>query len=126
MTVRSEVTAVLALAVTAGALLLVAEPVLGLVVLAGAGAAALLRPRARAAVSAVVLLVGLAVLAVAWDRGSAVLAVGGVLVVAAAATATLRSRRWPPPRRGPEPSGGGEPSARDTWDALDRGEDPTA
>lgn len=126
MTVRSEVTAVLALAVTAGALLLVAEPVLGLVVLAGAGAAALLRPRARAAVSAVVLLVGLAVLAVAWDRGSAVLAVGGVLVVTAAAVATVRSRRWPPPRRGPEPSGGGEPSARDTWDALDRGEDPTA
>lgn len=126
MTVRREVTGVLALAVTGGALLLVAEPVLGLVVLAGAGAAALLRPRARAAVAAVVLLVGLAVLAVAWDRGSAVLAVGGVLVVTAAAVATVRSRRWPPPRRRPEPSGGGEPSARDTWDALDRGEDPTA
>ncbi|HEX6935447.1 MAG TPA: Trp biosynthesis-associated membrane protein [Actinomycetes bacterium] len=125
MTVRREVTGVLALAVTGGALLLVAEPVLGLVVLAGAGAAALLRPRARAAVAAVVLLVGLAVLAVAWDRGSAVLAVGGVLVVTAAAAATVRSGRWPPPRRRPEPSGG-EPSARDTWDALDRGEDPTA
>jgi hypothetical protein len=48
-----------------------------------------------------------------------------MLVTLAAAAAAVRSRGWPPPRRGAEPRRQREATSRDTWDALDRGEDPT-
>jgi hypothetical protein len=125
VTVRREVMAALGLAVVGGVLLLVAEPVLGLVALAGTGAAALLQPAARLAMAAVLLLVALGAVMLALARSDALLGAGGALVVAGAVVATLRSRRWPPPRSAPAAAPDREPRARDTWDALDRGEDPT-
>jgi len=113
-------------AVVGGRLLLVAEPALGLVALAGVGAALLLTPRPRRLVSGVLLVVGgattVAVLAGAGDRS---LLPGAALVAVAAGVAVARSGRWPQPRRG-ERERGAEPTDRDTWAALDRGEDPTA
>jgi hypothetical protein len=120
-----EAAGVVAVAVVGGVLLLAAEPVLGLVVLAGVGAAALLQPRARLAVAVVVLLVGAGVLWVAWSRGDMLAGAGGMLVTLSAAAAAVRSRGWPPPRRGAESRRQREVTSRDTWDALDRGEDPT-
>jgi hypothetical protein len=107
-------------------LLLVAEPAIGLAVLAGVGAAALLRPRPRAAVAAALLLLGAVVMWLGWSRPDWLLGAGGILVTVAASAGVLRSRRWPPPRRGTGPDQPRERTARDTWDALDRGEDPTA
>jgi hypothetical protein len=125
VSLRREVTAVLGLLAAAGVVLLVREPALGLAVLAGVGAGALVGPRARVAVAVAVLVLGAVVLGVGITRPDAVLVVGGAAVVVASAVGALRVRRWPAPR------GGGaarrrEPTARDTWDALDRGEDPTA
>ena len=118
---------VAAAAVAGGLLLLVAEPGIGLVALAGVGAALLLSPGPRRLVSAVLLLVGggtvAAVVAGAGDRS---LLPGAVLLTLAAGVALARSGRWPPPRRGERDRGAQEPTDRDTWAALDRGEDPTA
>lgn len=125
MTVRRELTAVVVAVVTGGVLLLFAEPALGLVSLAGAGAAAMLQPRPRTAVAAVVLLVGVGVAWLAWTREDVLLASGGLLVGLAAAVALARSGRWPPPARGRTPEREREQTGRDTWEALDRGEDPT-
>ncbi len=126
MTLRRELTVALAAAVAGGLVLLVAEPVVGLVALAGVGAAAMLQPRPRAAVAVVLLLVALAAGSLGWAREDPLLLGGAVLLGVGAATAAARSRRWPPPRRGGPSGTAGEHSARDTWDALDRGEDPTA
>jgi hypothetical protein len=125
VTARHEVTAAVCLAVAGGVVLLVAEPVVGLVVLAGAGAAALLQPARRQVLAAVVLALGLGVLVLGWVRSDPLLGIGAALAVAAAAVTTARARRWPAPRREPASGPHREPSARDTWDALDRGEDPT-
>jgi hypothetical protein len=114
-------------AVVGGLLLLLAEPALGLVALAGVGAALLLTPGPRRVVSGVLLLVGAvtvgAVLAGAGDQS---LLPGAALLALAAGVAVARSGRWPPPRRGERERGAREPTDRDTWAALDRGEDPTA
>ena len=114
-------------AAVGGLLLLVAEPGVGLVALAGVGAALLLSPGPRRLVSAVLLLVGGvtagAVLAGSGDRS---LLPGAALLTVAAAVAVVRSGRWPPPRRGERRRETHEPTDRDTWAALDRGEDPTA
>jgi Tryptophan-associated transmembrane protein (Trp_oprn_chp) len=124
VTPRREITLVLA-TVAAGALMLLAvEAVVGLVALAGAGAAAMLRPRPRTAVAVVLLLVAVVVVVTAVVSSAVLLAVGATLVAAASGVAAARSHRWPPPRSGPS-STAREPTARDTWDALDRGEDPT-
>jgi len=123
---RRELTAVLGAAVGGGLLLLVAEPVVGLVALAGVGAAAMLQPRPRAVLAVVVLLVAAAALWLGVDHADPLLLVGAAFLGLAAATAAVRSRRWPPPRRGGRSHPTEESSARDTWDALDRGEDPTA
>ena len=109
-----------------GVVLLVAEPVFGLAVLAGSGAATLLGPRWRRAAATMVALVGIAVAVVGIDRGSSLLVVTGAVVAAAAAVAVVRAGRWRRPHRAPVETMDAEPSSRDTWDALDRGEDPTA
>ena len=118
---------VAAAAVAGGLLLLVAEPGIGLVALAGVGAALLLSPGPRRLVSAVLLLVGGGtVAAVVAGAGDQSLLPGAVLLTLAAGVAVARSGRWPPPRRGERDRGAQEPTDRDTWAALDRGEDPTA
>jgi hypothetical protein len=121
-----EVAAVLVAVLGAGVVLLVVEPVFGLAVLAGAGAAALLGPRGRRIAAALVALIGVAVVVLGIDRGSVLLAVAGAVVAAAATVAMVRAGRWRRPHRAPAERGTGESSSRDTWDALDRGEDPTA
>lgn len=125
MSLRREVTAVLGLVAAAGVVLLVREPAVGLAVLAGVGAGALVGPRARVAVAVAVLALGAVVLGVGITRPDPVLAAGGAAVVVASAIAALRVRRWPASRGG-GPARRREPTGRDTWDALDRGEDPTA
>jgi len=125
--VRREPLLVAAAAAAGGLLLLLAEPGVGLVALAGVGAALLLSPGPRRVVSGVLLVVGGATVgAVLAGAGDRLLLPGAVLLAAAAAVAVLRSGRWPPPRRGERDRGTREPSDRDTWAALDRGEDPTA
>jgi Tryptophan-associated transmembrane protein (Trp_oprn_chp) len=102
-----------------------AATALALVGLAGAGAILLVRGWARVGIGVVVAVAGAGVLAVGlgprgigWFAGLAVM-LGGLVT-------TWRGRRWDAPagrfRTGPRPDRAG---ARDTWDALDRGEDPT-
>jgi hypothetical protein len=110
----------------AGVVLLVAEPVFGLAVLAGCGAAALLGPRWRRAAAALVALLGTVVAVVGIDRASPLLVLSGTVVAVAAAVAAVRAGRWRRPHRAPVETSAADPSSRDTWDALDRGEDPTA
>jgi hypothetical protein len=53
--------------------------------------------------------------------------VGGILVGLGATAVIVRARHWPQPRsRYDAPAGVRTAAPRDTWDALDRGEDPTA
>ena len=114
-------------AAAGGLLLLLVEPAVGLVALAGVGAALLLSPGPRRLVSGVLLLVGgVTVGAVLAGTGDRSLLPGAVLLTAAAGVAVARSGRWPPPRRGERDRATREPNDRDTWAALDRGEDPTA
>ncbi|GAA1900015.1 Trp biosynthesis-associated membrane protein [Asanoa iriomotensis] len=105
---------------------------LALVALAGAGALLATRGWARRAVGALVLLVGLGLVALAFDRvfdastaWPALTAVGGVLVVVGGLAAALAGHRWPGMgaryERSPKAAGG----TTDAWNALDRGEDPT-
>lgn len=124
MTARREITLVLATVLVGGVLLLVVEAVVGFVALAGVGAAAMLQPRPRTAVAVVLLVVAAVVVVTAVTSSDVPLAVGAALVAAASGVAVARSHRWPPPRRGSSGTPR-EPTARDTWDALDRGEDPT-
>ena len=100
---------------------------LALVALAGAGAVLLVRNRTRLVLGATLVGVAAALVAVGlspvrWHAvlGAVPLALGGLLIL-------LRARHWPQPRgrydaRPPRTTG----TPRDTWDALDRGEDPTA
>jgi hypothetical protein len=125
--VRREPLVVAGVAAVGGLLLLLAEPGVGLVALAGVGAAVLLAPGPRRLVSGVLLLVGgVTVGAVLAGTGDRSLLPGAVLLSAAAGVAVVRSGRWPPPRRGERDRSAPEPTDRDTWAALDRGEDPTA
>ena len=125
---RREPVAVLTAAAAGGVLLLVVEPAVGLVALAGTGAALLLQPRPRRATAAVLTLVGVVTTAVGAASGEWPLAAGGLLVGGAAGLAAVRSARWPALRSGARdrvtgPAGRETPG--DTWAALDRGEDPT-
>jgi hypothetical protein len=125
MTTRREPAVVLVPGLAGALLLLVVEPATGLAALAGAGAGALVGARARVVVAVAVLLLGLTVLWIAAARTDVALGAGAALVALAAAATAVRVRRWPPPRRaGAAPRR--RPGDRDTWDALDRGEDPTA
>jgi hypothetical protein len=100
---------------------------LALVALAGAGAALLVRNRARTALGAVLLLVGAALVAVGLSPTRWAAVAGGGLVAAGALVVVLRARGWPQPRsRYEAPARTTSGSPRDAWDALDRGEDPTA
>ena len=124
---RREPLLVAGVAAVGGLLLLVAEPGVGLVALAGVGAALLLSPGPRRLVAAVLLLVGGATtVAVLMGAGDRSLLPGAALLTVAAGVAVVRSGRWPPPRRGERDRATLEPTDRDTWAALDRGEDPTA
>ena len=124
---RREPLLVAGTAALGGLLLLVTEPGVGLVALAGVGAALLLSPGPRRLVAAVLLLVGGATtVAVLMGAGDRSLLPGSAVVTVAAAVAVARSGRWPPPRRGERDRAAREPTDRDTWAALDRGEDPTA
>lgn len=124
---RREPLLVAGAAALGGLLLLVAEPGVGLVALAGVGAALLLSPGPRRLVSGVLLLVaGVTVGAVLAGAGDRSLLPGAALLTVAAGVAVVRSGRWPPPRRGERDRSNREPTDRDTWAALDRGEDPTA
>ena len=125
MTVRREVTGVLVTLVAAGGVLLALQPAVGLAVLAGCGAALLLRPRARSVLAGVMTLLGVAVGVLGASRSEGPLVAAGLAVTLAAAVATVRSPRWPPPERAARSDGHRSPSSRDTWEALDRGEDPT-
>ncbi|MEV4617151.1 Trp biosynthesis-associated membrane protein [Asanoa sp. NPDC049573] len=107
---------------------------LAIVGLAGAGALLATRGWARRAVGVLVLLVGVGLAALALDRvfdastaWPALTVAGGVLVVVAGLAAVVVGHRWPGMGarydRSPNTrSTGGE---TDTWNALDRGEDPT-
>jgi len=139
---RRAPVAALAVAALGGVLLLVAAPGVGLVALAGTGAALLLQPRPRRVMAAVLAVLGLVTAVVGVASGGWLLGAGGALLAGAGVLAAVRSKRWPAPRRGdrdrdrarppagaqqerPEdPAHPGSPA--DTWAALDRGEDPTA
>ena len=125
MSPRHEVLAFLGLAALGAVTLLVTAPAIGVAVLAGAGAASLVGPLARVMVAVAVLLLGIAVLWLATARSDLALGAGGALVTVAAGVAAVRARRWPPARRGDGPTERRERTDRDTWEALDRGEDPT-
>ena len=128
--------AVLGAAVLGGGLLLVVEPAVGLVALAGTGAALLLQRRPRRAMAALLAALGAVTGVAGVTQGRWLLVVGGAMVATAGAAAAVRSARWPAPRRGDRDRGQRAPgtrgesrgrgSAADTWAALDRGEDPTA
>lgn len=119
-------------------------PALGWVALAAAGALLATRRLLRRLTGAVLVLTGVGVsagaltllgsdqLRVAWP---ALTSAGGLLVVVAGAVAVWRGGRWPAmgaryqPSRGDRPpaSGPGKPGrVEELWEALDRGEDPTA
>ncbi len=92
-----------------------------------AGAVLLLRNRARMVLGVALAGVAAALVAVGTTptRGTAL--AGAVLVGLGGLLVALRARRWPQPRgryeaRPPRSTG----TPRDAWDALDRGEDPTA
>jgi hypothetical protein len=100
---------------------------LALVAVAGAGAALLVRSWARVLIGLVLLGVAAAMLATGVSPTRWAQLVGGVLIALGALAVVLRARRWPQPRsryEAPDRRPTGTP--RDTWDALDRGEDPTA
>ena len=103
---------------------------LALVALAGAGAVLLVRNRTRLVLGLVLVGVAAALLTIGlspvrWHAvlGAVPVALGGLLVLA-------RARRWPQPRgrydAGPRRTTHAPETPRETWDALDRGEDPTA
>jgi tryptophan-associated transmembrane protein len=137
---RRAPVAALAVAALGGVLLLVAAPGVGLVALAGTGAALLLQPRPRRVMAAVLAVVGLVTAVVGVASGGWLLGAGGALLAGPGVVAAVRSDRWPAPRRGDrdrarppasaqlerpdDPAQPGSPA--DTWAALDRGEDPTA
>ncbi|MDQ1660577.1 MAG: hypothetical protein QOJ68_557, partial [Blastococcus sp.] len=52
--------------------------------------------------------------------------VGGAFIVIGAGAVAARAARWPVPRKRYDPPATVRPGGRDPWEALDRGEDPTA
>lgn len=104
-----------------------AATALALVGLAGAGATLLLRNRARIVLAAVLVAVAAALVAAGLGPLRWAALVGGVLIAVGAVTTVLLARGWPQPRsRYDPPASRLADNPRATWDALDRGEDPTA
>jgi hypothetical protein len=100
---------------------------LALVALAGAGAALLVRTWARVSLGVALAAVAAGLVATGLTPTRWAPLVGGLLVGVGAVAVVVRAGRWPQPRSGydaPTSTQSGAP--RDTWDALDRGEDPTA
>lgn len=133
MTPAREATLSVAIVVAGGLVVLPSESAFGLAVLAGVGAAALVSRPVLRVIAMLVVLLAAAILAVGISRAAAALVVGGFLVIAGAGLAVVRGGSWHRSREAPgDDSTAGrrkqatEPSAKDTWAALDRGEDPTA
>ena len=104
-----------------------AATALALVALAGVGAALLVRRWARTALGVVLLGVAVATVSAGLSPTRWAALVGGVLIGLGALAIAVRAHRWPQPRRRYEtPTRRPAGTPRDTWDALDRGEDPTA
>ncbi len=104
-----------------------ASTALALVALAGAGAILLVRNWARTVLGVVLAGVAAALVAAGLSPTRWAALIGGVLVALGAVAVVALARRWPQPRRRFEPPARRTSGApRDTWDALDRGEDPTA
>ncbi len=100
---------------------------LALVALAGAGAVLLVRNRTRVLLGLVLLGVAAALVAVGVTPARWAPLTGAALVGLGAALVVLRAPRWPQPRgRYDAPPARRTGTPRDAWDALDRGEDPTA
>jgi hypothetical protein len=102
---------------------------LGLVALAGAGAALIVRTGARRLLGVALVLVAAGMVGVGLDESRWAPVAGGVMVGVGALVIALRAGHWPAPRdRFDRTAGPAGPSAgpREAWDALDRGEDPTA
>ena len=100
---------------------------LPLVALAGAGPIQLVRTWARVTLAVVLAAVGLGLVATGLTPTRWAPLAGGVLVGLGAIAVIIRARHWPQPRsRYDAPAGARTAAPRDTWDALDRGEDPTA
>jgi Tryptophan-associated transmembrane protein (Trp_oprn_chp) len=100
---------------------------LALVALAGAGAILLVRTWARVTLAVVLAAVAVGLVATGLTPTRWAPLVGGVLVGLGAIAVVLRARHWPKARsRYDAPAGARTAAPRDTWDALDRGEDPTA
>ncbi len=100
---------------------------LALVVLAGAGAVLLVRKRAKQALGVVLLLVALGLVTTGLSPLRVAPVLGGLLSAVGAALVVVRAGRWPQPRsRYDAPAARRDGTPRDTWEALDRGEDPTA
>ena len=104
-----------------------AATALALVALAGVGAALLVRRWARTVLGVVLLGVAVATVITGLSPTRWAALVGGILIGLGALAIALRAHRWPQPRRRYEtPTRRPTGTPRDTWDALDRGEDPTA
>jgi hypothetical protein len=108
---------------------------LGLVSLAGGAALLLVGRWARRVLGLLLSLAGLGIVVWAVAEGSssgwtALAIAGGGGVSAGGAVALTRCGRWPAPGRRFAAGAPGQAEsrrpARDTWEALDRGEDPTA
>jgi len=122
---------------------------LGLVALAGVAAVLLVRRRVRRVIGSVLVGVALGIvgayLAPADQFGYSVFAiadgtatepsrsiwvwvgvVGGMLAALGSAAIATRAGRWPDPRRRYQANPPRDGVSTDPWDALDRGEDPTA
>ena len=130
MTLRQEMAAALGLVLLGAAVAQLtrgAVATLALPAVAGAGAVLLVRNRTRVLIGLALVLLAAGMIAAGWSplRGAAVAA--GALVASGGAMVTLRTRRWPQPRgRYDSPAPRADRGPRDTWDALDRGEDPAA
>ncbi|HEY8472971.1 MAG TPA: Trp biosynthesis-associated membrane protein [Natronosporangium sp.] len=120
-------------------------PAVGWVALAGAGALLALRGTARRLLGGLLLVAGVVIVPGALTVAGGwpvVAAVGGLAVAAAGAVTVLRSGRWPAmgaryerpahsataghPDPGGQPDTTEQPDPAQLWQALDRGEDPTA
>ena len=99
---------------------------LALVALAGAGAALIVRTRARRLLGVALVLVAAAMVGVGVDESRWGPVAGGLLVAVGSLIITLRAGHWPAPRDRFDRTAGPAAGPRDAWDALDRGEDPTA
>jgi hypothetical protein len=110
-------------------------PTLAVVGLAGAGALLATRAAARHVVGVLLMLVGLGIAAGAWYAATAhddvrpawpvLCVVGGAVVAAVGVAAVVSGRRWPA-MGGRYERAATRPADTSVWDALDRGEDPTA